>query len=73
MCSINQICSDHDLGAKNGPLARVTLAYIKSNFSEYDHVAYQIKGNEAYNHMLANLPLHTPLTPEGLKGHVFIF
>ena len=37
-------------------------AYIKS--TAYGHVAYQMKGNEAYNNMLANiLPLHTPVTP----------
>ena len=35
-----------------------------STFSKYAHVAYQIKGNEAYNTILANiLPLHIPLTP----------
>ena len=35
----------------------------KSTYSEYGHVAYQIKRNEAYNNILANvLPLHTPLT-----------
>ena len=29
-------------------------------FSEYGHVIYQIKGNETYNKMQANiLPLHT--------------
>ena len=32
----------------------VKLAYIKSTFSEYGHVAYQIKVNEAYNNMLEN-------------------
>ena len=45
----------------NGPATGVTFAYIKT-FSEYDHVAYQIKGNEAYNYMLNILPLHIPLT-----------
>ena len=32
-----------------------------------------MKGNEAYNNMLANvLPLHTPLTPQvGSKGHLY--
>ena len=46
-----------------GRAAGVTKAYIKSTFAGYGHV-YQIKGNEAYNNMLANLlPLHTPLTP----------
>ena len=67
VCSINQVSSDHAPGAKNGPVAWVTLASIKSTFSEYGPVAYQIKGNEAYTHMLANLPLHTPLTPRGQK------
>ena len=34
------------------------------DFSEYCHVAYQIKGNEAYNNMLANiLPLYTHYDP----------
>ena len=38
------------------PVAGVT----QSTFSEYGHVAYQIKGNEAYNNMLANsLVLHS--------------
>ena len=48
---------------------RVTIAMFswigeKINFfSEYGHVAYQIKENEAYNNILAySLPLHTPLT-----------
>ena len=32
-------------------------------FLEYGHVIYQIKGNEAYNNMLANmLSLYTPMT-----------
>ena len=30
---------------------------IKLTFSEYDHVAYQIKGNAAYNNILANILL----------------
>ena len=44
-------------------------------FSEYGHVAYQIKGSEAYNDMLTNsLPLYTPLTPGvGSTGHFFLF
>ena len=43
-------------------------------FSEYGQVAYQIKENEAYNYMLANvLPLHTSLTPGGSKGLFFFF
>ena len=28
---------------------------LRSNFSEYGHAAYQIKENEAYNNMLANI------------------
>ena len=37
---------------------------IKLTFSEYGHVAYQIKGNAAYNTILANiLLLHLPFTP----------
>ena len=50
------------------------MAYIKSTFSEYGHIAYVFKGNEAYNNMLANiLPLHLLLTP-GVrsKGHFFL-
>ena len=40
------------------------LPYIKLTFSEYGHDAYQIKGNAAYNNILANiLLLHLPLTP----------
>ena len=39
-------------------------AYIYQLFLEYGHVAYQIKGNEAYNNMLANnLFLILPLNP----------
>ena len=51
------------------------IGHIKSTFSEYGHVAYQIKGNEAYNNMLANiLPFHTPLTPGlGSKGQFLFF
>ena len=44
-------------------------------FSEYGHVAYQFKGNEAFNGMLVNtLTIHTPSTP-GVrsKGHFFFF
>ena len=35
----------------------------------------KVKGNEAYNNMLANvLPLHTPVTPGvGSKGQFFVF
>ena len=36
---------------------------ISCFFSEYGHAAYQIKGNEAYDNMLANiLLLHLSLT-----------
>ena len=37
-------------------------------------VAYQIKGNEVYNKMLAIiLPIHKHLTPEmGTKGQIFL-
>ena len=67
-----QFCSNYAPGAKNWPAPGVTMAYIKLFFSEYGHVAYQIKGNEAYNYMLANvLPIHTSLTPGGSKGHLF--
>ena len=49
------------------------FTYIKSTFSEYGHVAYQIKGNEACNNMLANsLVLHLPLTP-GMGQRVNFF
>ena len=43
----------------------------KSTFSEYGHVAYQIKGNKAYNNMLAkSLPVHKSLiSGVGSKGH----
>ena len=46
---------------------------MKLTFSEYGHVAYQIKGNETYNNTLANiLPLHSPLTPGvGVKRSIF--
>ena len=39
---------------------RGNIGLYKINFfSEYGHAAYQIKGNEAYNSMIANiLPLH---------------
>ena len=49
--------------------------YRKLTFSEHGHVAYQIKGNEAYDTMLANiLPLHTSSTiGVGLKGQIFFF
>ena len=45
---------------------------IKLTFSEYGHVAYQIKGIAAYNNILANiLLLHLPLTP-GVGSKVLI-
>ena len=50
------------------------IGLYKINFFRiYGHVAYQIKGNEAYNNILANvLPLPTPLIPGfGSKGHFF--
>ena len=35
------------------------------NFSEYGHVAYQIKGNDACSNMVANsVPVHTFSIPE---------
>ena len=46
-----------------------------STFSEYGHVAYQIKGNNAYSNMVANiLPTGIPLIPGvGTIGkHIFI-
>ena len=37
---------------------------MSKTFSKSSHVAYQIKGNETYDNMLANsLPVHTPFTP----------
>ena len=59
--NLYQFSSNYAPGAKNGPATGVTLAYITC--SEYGHVAYKIKGNEAYNNMRSILPLHTPLTP----------
>ena len=42
--------------------------------SDYGHVAHQIKGNQAYNNMLASmLPLHIPWDPRvGSKCHFLI-
>ena len=53
----------------------LAAGYKKKALSEYGHVAYQIKENETYNNMLANiLHLHTPLTPGvGSKDHFFSF
>ena len=44
-------------------------------FSEYGHVAYQIKGNKGYNKPLANiLYLNIPVTHGmGSKGHFLVF
>ena len=49
---------------QNWPASRgIAYAYVKLTFSEYNRVAYQLKGNEAYNNMLANiLPSHTPFS-----------
>ena len=46
-----------------------------STFSEYGHVAYRIKGNDACSNMVANiLPVDTPSTPGvGSKGQNFFF
>ena len=46
------------------------MGNIQSTFSEYGHIAYQIKGAETNNNMLANvLLLHLPVTPGvGSKG-----
>ena len=42
--------------------------------SEYGHVAYQIKGDEAKNNMQANiLPLHISLTLRWVKRSNFFF
>ena len=50
---------------------------IKRSFlySEHDHVAYQIKGNDECSNMQANiLSLHTPSTPGvGSKVNTFLF
>ena len=54
-----QVRSNYAPGAKNGPALGDTYGYIKLTCSECGHGAYQIKGNEAYNNMLANvLSLH---------------
>ena len=56
-------------GQQNGPSLWGDIGLLKLTFSEYGHVSYQIKGNDAYNYMSANvLPLHTSLTPGGTKG-----
>ena len=48
----------------------ITYGYRKSFIFEYGHVAYQVKGNETYNNMLANsMVLPLPLTTGvGSKG-----
>ena len=54
------------------------IGLYKINFfrawSCHGHVTYQIKWNEAYNYMLANiLPVHTSLVPWlGSTGHFFL-
>ena len=65
-----QVYANYAPGAKLPPPPN-----IKLTFSEYGHVAYQIKGNEAYNNMKVNiLPQHLPLTPGvGSKGYFFPF
>ena len=45
----------------------------KSTFSEYGHVAYQIKGNEMYNNMQSNVVLYTHPRPLGLGQKVKTF
>ena len=47
----------------------------KLNFSEYGHVAYQIKADHAGSNMVANiLPTETPLTQGvGSKGQTMYF
>ena len=48
--------------------------YKKKALSEYGHVAYQIKENETYNNMLANiLHLHKPSNHGGVKRSFFSF
>ena len=56
------------LGLKMSP-------HIKLTFSEYGHVAHQIKGNAAYNKILANIfLLHLPLIPGwGQNVNLFFF
>ena len=54
--------------------AAVTEAYIKSTYSEYCHVAYQIKGNGAHNDMLANIPPYShTIDPGGVGSNGQIF
>ena len=43
-------------------------------FSEYGHVAYQIKADDVGSNMVANiLPTDTPLTQWGQKVKLYIF
>ena len=71
-----QVYSNNAPRAKTGPVAGFKEAYIKSTVSEYCHVAYQFKGNEAYNYMLANIsPLYTHTIDPwgGVKRSFFFF
>ena len=46
----------------------------RSTFSEYGHVAYEIKGNKLYNNIQANiLPLHRLDPWMGQKVKTFLF
>ena len=48
--------------------------HITSTFSEYGHVAYQIKGNAAYNNILANIfALTLTLDPWGWVKRLICF
>ena len=65
---------NQDFSLKAGPVPWVDLGggggglRQKINFSELGHAAYQIKGNETYNNILANiLPLHTLNSWDGVK------
>ena len=85
LMDLYHICSNDATGAKNGSAPGITWSTnyatgaknappppnIKLTFSEYGHVAYQIKENEAFNNMLVNiLLLYLPLTPGvGSKGY----
>ena len=64
-----QIYSNYAPGGQKWAQPGGHIGLYKNHF--YIHVAYQIKGNEAYNYMLANVsPLHTSLTPWAEVGHV---
>ena len=74
LVDLYQVLPNYFPGAKKWPTAGDILAYIKSTFLEYGHVAYQIKGIEAHDNMLNCLPLHTPLIPWwGKKVNCFSF